>query len=201
VIIALTGQKGGVGKSTVAISVAAELLKQGYRVLIVDTDPSVSRPNTSVASPRLQPKPRRHSPRMTPQEKVPGALKLTDGTGSGRADSSNGHPSGGAWAASAKQASSVAGASATLAGTAWRSFTLARSLTVGFCTAAAAGPIGRRLGRNQPVAELRRIEPRLDALQADALIFEDRADLELSAEGRNVATKNAEHVIVASFEL
>ena len=37
--IALTGQKGGGGKSTVAMSVAAEALARGLRVLLVDADP------------------------------------------------------------------------------------------------------------------------------------------------------------------
>jgi chromosome partitioning protein len=39
VIIALTGQKGGVGKSTVAIALAAELVARGRSVLLVDADP------------------------------------------------------------------------------------------------------------------------------------------------------------------
>jgi chromosome partitioning protein len=39
VIIALTGQKGGVGKSTVAISIAAELVLRRRNVLLVDADP------------------------------------------------------------------------------------------------------------------------------------------------------------------
>ncbi len=38
-IFALTGQKGGVGKSTVAISLAAEFLHRGHGVLLVDADP------------------------------------------------------------------------------------------------------------------------------------------------------------------
>ncbi len=38
-LIALCGQKGGSGKTTVAISVAAELLARGHRVLLVDADP------------------------------------------------------------------------------------------------------------------------------------------------------------------
>ncbi|ADU72268.1 ParA family plasmid-partitioning AAA ATPase [Pantoea sp. At-9b] len=37
-IIVLGSQKGGVGKSTLAVSIAAGLLSRGYRVLIVDAD-------------------------------------------------------------------------------------------------------------------------------------------------------------------
>jgi chromosome partitioning protein len=39
VILALVGQKGGAGKSTIAILVAAELAARGRRVLLVDADP------------------------------------------------------------------------------------------------------------------------------------------------------------------
>lgn len=39
VIVALTGQKGGVGKSTLAICLATELLRRKRKVLLVDADP------------------------------------------------------------------------------------------------------------------------------------------------------------------
>jgi chromosome partitioning protein len=38
-IVALTGQKGGVGKSTTAICLAVAALERGQRVLLVDADP------------------------------------------------------------------------------------------------------------------------------------------------------------------
>ena len=38
-IVALTGQKGGVGKSTLATGLAAEALRRGLSVLLVDADP------------------------------------------------------------------------------------------------------------------------------------------------------------------
>jgi chromosome partitioning protein len=41
-IIAVVSQKGGVGKSTVAVCVACELLARGRRVLLVDADPQLT---------------------------------------------------------------------------------------------------------------------------------------------------------------
>ncbi len=57
-IIALTGQKGGVGKSTVAIAIATELIARGRKVLLVDADPQgTSRTWGEVASEAGQPLP------------------------------------------------------------------------------------------------------------------------------------------------
>lgn len=41
-LIALAGQKGGTGKSTAAIAIAAELFSRGRKVLIADADPQGS---------------------------------------------------------------------------------------------------------------------------------------------------------------
>ena len=38
-IVALAGQKGGAGKSTLAVCLAVEALERGERVLLVDADP------------------------------------------------------------------------------------------------------------------------------------------------------------------
>jgi chromosome partitioning protein len=41
-IISFLNQKGGVGKTTLAIHIAAALAKQGNRLLLVDADPQAS---------------------------------------------------------------------------------------------------------------------------------------------------------------
>lgn len=39
VVVAMTNQKGGCGKTTTTVSLAAGLARQGYRAVVVDTDP------------------------------------------------------------------------------------------------------------------------------------------------------------------
>ena len=38
-VIAVTNQKGGVGKTTTAVNLGAALAEAGYRTLVVDLDP------------------------------------------------------------------------------------------------------------------------------------------------------------------
>jgi chromosome partitioning protein len=50
-IIAVTNQKGGVGKTTTAVNISAAMALAGLRVLLVDTDPQAHSTKSSVRNP------------------------------------------------------------------------------------------------------------------------------------------------------
>jgi MinD superfamily P-loop ATPase len=63
-VIAITGGKGGTGKTTLAVNLAAALSKKGQRILLVDTD--VDSPTTAITS-GLKPRPIKKVKIFTPK--------------------------------------------------------------------------------------------------------------------------------------
>ena len=55
-ILAVTNQKGGVGKTTSALNISAALAFMGKSTLLVDTDPQAHSTISCVADPSLHPK-------------------------------------------------------------------------------------------------------------------------------------------------
>jgi chromosome partitioning protein len=74
-IVAFCGQKGGTGKTTTAVSVCAEFVARGFKVLLVDADPQGSaRTWVDVATEAEQPVP--HVVAMGERMHTPGQLDL-----------------------------------------------------------------------------------------------------------------------------